>query len=112
MQTERISDPYHLPLVHDVVGATNVEPGEVLEPVVAVETAPSLTHLRDPRPHICRRSADGDRPCRGQVGVYQQLVARQGRGDFLRRGVPLQMPTTTYRRAQAHHSREPHRLAK
>src|SRR5438105_3973370 len=111
MQTERISDPDHLPLIHDVVGATNVEPGKVLDPVVAVETAPSLTHLRDPRPHIYRRPADGDRPRGGQVGVYEQLVARQGRRDLLRRCVPVQMPPTTYRRAQASDGHEPQRLA-
>jgi hypothetical protein len=48
------------PLGHDAIRAADITAGQVLEEVIAVEPAPSLPELGDPRPHSAGRSADSD----------------------------------------------------
>jgi hypothetical protein len=57
-----VADLHGLPFRHDPVGIVELEPGQVLQPLVRVQTATVLAHLRQPRPDLLDRRRDVDRP--------------------------------------------------
>ena len=75
METNRIADLQVLPFWVDVVGVCYLAADQILRPCEAVKSAPSLTHLDEPRPDIFRRRVDRngvrDLPC----GSRQQRIA-------------------------------------
>ena len=60
-----------LPLPNDPVRAVDVASDQVLDEVIAVEPAPSLSELGDPRPDVASRRPDRDCSGRTQVRVWK-----------------------------------------
>jgi hypothetical protein len=81
-----------LELRQDPVGAVHVTADEVLQPVVAVETAASLPELHQPRPDLGGRRMDGDRVRPDEAGPGDELVTGPGGLVFLVGGAPLGDP--------------------
>jgi hypothetical protein len=83
MQTQLVSDSDGLPLGNDPVGAVDLAAHEVLESVVAVEAAPPLPQLRDPRPYGGDGSRDGHGTRRADVRSSHELVAGERHPQLL-----------------------------
>jgi hypothetical protein len=77
-----------LPLLAYLVGGVDVQPDEVLHPVVAVHPSSVLPHLHQPCPDVLGGSPDGDGQ-RGLLGgIGDELVAGQDRGGLVGSGSP------------------------
>jgi len=72
--------------------ALYVAADQILEEVVAVEPAPSLPQLRDPRPYLVGRGANGDGAGCGEAGVRDQAIAGEGLIGLLAGRAPPEMP--------------------
>jgi hypothetical protein len=72
-----VADGQVLQLGHDPVDAVDVEAGQVLQDVVAVEPTAALAHLDQPRPDRGRRGPDRDRAGGLPDGLRHELVAGQ-----------------------------------
>jgi hypothetical protein len=70
---------------------------EVVKQVVAVEPGAKAAGLDEPRPDCLRRGVDGDRPGHPELGVREQRVSRERRGDLGRRGPPVPVPPAVQR---------------
>jgi hypothetical protein len=87
-----IAHLHFLPGRDDVVRAVGLEPEQVLQPVVAVETVAVGAELHDPRPHPLGYGVDRDRasqPCRG---VGDELITGKRGSAFRLRRAPLLLP--------------------
>ena len=76
-EPDLVADLDILPSGHDLVRAVNVTADQVLQKVVAVETAAPLPQLSDPGPYLASRRADGDGAGRGEVRGADQIIAGQ-----------------------------------
>jgi hypothetical protein len=72
-----------LPLLADLVGAMDVQPDQVLQPVVAVHAAAVLADLHQPGPHLFGRGGDGYREGHLVGRLGHELVTGQLGGDLL-----------------------------
>ena len=91
-QPHRVADVELLPFRVHGGGVVHVGADRAFEHRVAVETAPVLADLSQPRPDLGRRCVDGDctrgaggRPRRNSL---DQVIARQHRSDLVVTGAP------------------------
>jgi len=80
MQVHRIPDLGMLMLRKDLSGVGDLAPEQVLQRLIAVETAAPLPDLSDPRPDRVRRCTDVDAECVGPLRVRNESVAGKGIG--------------------------------
>src|ERR1039457_3502673 len=85
-----------LPLWDDPVRAADVTADQVLECVIAIEAAPPLPELGDPRPDLICRGVDGDGTGCHQVGGRDQVIAGQGGAGFFIGRTPAELPRPAY----------------
>ena len=72
----------------------DVTADQVLEEVIAVEPAPSLPQLGDPRPNLVGLGADGDGARGDEVGGRDQLIAGKRPVRLLAGGAPRELPAS------------------
>ncbi len=65
-----------LKFLDNLVGIMNITAEQVFEPFVAVESAPSLSYLYEPRPDVSDRSLNGNRISVLPLWMWYQVVAR------------------------------------
>ena len=87
-----ITNGQMLPGGYDLVGIVDIEPEDVLQPVVTVEAASIGAELDNPRPHLLRRHIDRDRSCPLEGRRCGQVITRKGGGDFLLGRAPALLP--------------------
>jgi hypothetical protein len=80
------------PFRHDAACAVDVAADQVLQEVVAVEPAPALPELDDPRPYLCCWGADGDGSGCREVGVRDEVIAGKRLAVFPVGCAPPQLP--------------------
>ena len=91
-----VADRQRLELGHDRIDGLDVAPGEVLQPVVAVETAATLAQLEQPGPDRLRRRRDRDAARMPDVRLRDEIVAGERPVQVVRTSPPA-----------AHRGREP-----
>jgi len=74
-KSDLVADHDVLPLGCDPIGAVIITANEILEEVVAVETAPPPAKLGDPRPYFVGRGANSDRSSRREISVCNEILA-------------------------------------
>jgi hypothetical protein len=84
---DRVADRQRLPLRMDAFRIADLRAEEPLQPVVAVEPATILTHLRQPRPDGRRGSLDSD-GTRALESIQDLLVSREGGLTLVACGTP------------------------
>ena len=78
MEAKRVAFPDG-PICMDGLGVPQVAPGEVLEPLVAVESSSIGTDLRHPWPHVFSSGFDLDPVGPGPTRSHDEIVARIAR---------------------------------
>lgn len=92
MESDLRADVDGLPFRNYPIGAVDVAAHEVLEEVVAVETAAPLSKLGDPLPDTIGGGANRHRPRGRQVRTGHELIARKRHARLLLGGAPPQRP--------------------
>src|SRR5437588_7271815 len=91
-QPYSVAHPYLLPVRNDPVRAVDITAHEILEHVVTVEAAPTLSELGDPRPDIVCSSVNSDCPSRHEIRARHEVIARHRARDLLIRCTPPELP--------------------
>ena len=105
MQVDGFAQLAMLPLRVDAVGVLHLAPGEVFEPLIAVEAAAILAELSEPGPHLLDRCLDRHGVEDLHPAFGQKLVPRQLARLVLRFGAPTQAPGPDRQRIQRRRGR-------
>src|SRR5690606_20464579 len=73
----------------DLVGVVDVQPEQVLQPLVAVPAAAVLADLNEPLPDLMRWRIDRDCPSDDGRSVLDEIVTRKRPSPLLERGPPV-----------------------